>query len=380
MAQESGLPQVTEASECQDDPSAAMLIEQASQRPAITPTQQRLLLASEAIALSPPDQADFLHSVMCQVGLPRKRTEAKTFERQSGFVNILLEAGKLFNGRAWVDQPLPYGTTPRLVMVHVSTEAIRTQSRAVEIGHSMRQFLTMLGMPTSGGARGGYAMLKQQMNALAACRLTLGMYAEGRAVTVDAKPIKRFEAWLTPTPTKTASKWAAGRSSESLDDGEHEGTQHSLWPGVMELSQEFYDTLTHHAVPLDYRALGALKHSALALDIYTWLAHRLCRVNKAQGVMLSWQNLMDQFGQEYATSRNFKHEFRAQLRQVLSVYPGAIVDEVPGGLKLYPSRPPLAPTVVGLIVPSKGHTATLTTPNQERHPVNKADDEASCPR
>ena len=80
---------------------------------------------------------------------------------------------------------------------------------------------------------------------------------EGKVVTVDAKPIKRFEAWL-----------------------QHDSSQKTLWPGVLELSPEFFETLTHHAVPLDYRAIAALKHSALALDVYTWLAHRLCRINK----------------------------------------------------------------------------------------------------
>jgi hypothetical protein len=57
---------------------------------------------------------------------------------------------------------------------------------------------------------------------------------------------------------------------------------------LLELSQEFFDTLAVHAVPLDHRALGALKHSALSLDLYTWLAHRLCRVRKPGGVKLSW--------------------------------------------------------------------------------------------
>jgi hypothetical protein len=78
---------------------------------------------------------------------------------------------------------------------------------------------------------------------------------------------------------------------------------------------------TLHAVPLDYRALSALKHSALALDVYTWLAHRLCRIDKFAGVMLSWQNLRDQFGQEYADSKDFKREFRDVLRQVTVVFP-----------------------------------------------------------
>ncbi len=290
-----------------------------------TPRQRRLLDAGYKINTEPPDRADFLHTVMCQVGLPRSQTDAKTFERRNGHLSILLEAGKLYNGRDWVEQPLPYGSTPRLVMVHVSSEAIRTKNRTVEIGDSMREFLTKLGLSTSGGSRGGYANLKRQMEALAACRLTLGLFAQGQVVTVDAKPIRRFAAWL-----------------------DQDGSQPTLWPGTLELSADFYDTLKDHAVPLDYRALAALKHSALALDVYTWLAHRLCRINKAAGIMLSWANLRDQFGQEYANPKDFKKEFRSVLRQALVVYPDARVQEIDGGLRLLPSRPPLAPTQISL--------------------------------
>lgn len=306
---------------------------------ALTPIQRRLLVANTEISLSKPDRADFLHTVMCQVGLPRRKTEARSFERHNGHISILLEAGKLYNGREFVEMPLPYGVTPRLVMVHVSTEAIRTQCRTVEIGNSMREFLNALGMSTSGGERGGYAALKRQMEALAACRLTLGMQAHGRVVTIDSKPIKRFEAWIQPS---------GSRSGGGGGEGGLDGSQHVLWPGVLELSQEFYETLTNHAVPLDYRALAALQHSALALDIYTWLAHRLCRVNKVQGVKLSWANIRDQFGQEYADSRNFKHEFKRALNQVVAVYPEARLGEEIGGLVLYPSHPPLSRTTVAV--------------------------------
>lgn len=121
-----------------------------------------------------------------------------------------------------------------------------------------------------------------------------------------------------------------------------------LWPGVLELSHEFYETLTNHAVPLDYRALAALQHSALALDIYTWLAHRLCRISKSQGVKLSWSNLRDQFGQEYGDPRDFKREFRKSLHQVWPVYPEARFSEEVGGIVLYPSHPPLSRTTVAI--------------------------------
>lgn len=285
----------------------------------------RLIIAREQIITERPDRTDFLHTVMCQVGLPRRATEAQTFERQSGHVSILLEAGKLYDGMRWVEQPLPYGATPRLVLVHVSSEAIRTRSRTVDIGDSMRDFLNQLGMPTSGGARGGYTALRRQMQSLAACRLTLGLHDAGRVVTKDAKPFSRFEAWL-----------------------QQDGRQQSLWPGSLELTPDFYETLRTHAVPLDYRALAALKHSALALDIYTWLAHRLRRIVAPSGTKLSWVNLYEQFGQEYRTVKNFKREFRAALLQVKIVYPEARVEPTPGGLILRESPPPLPTTRVAL--------------------------------
>jgi len=64
--------------------------------------------------------------------------------------------------------------------------------------------------------------------------------------------------------------------------------------------------------------------------------------------MLSWQNLKDQFGQEYATSKDFKREFKDLLRQVLVVYPSARIADVDGGIQLYESPPPISRTTVSL--------------------------------
>lgn len=286
-------------------------------------TTRRVIESAAQVRKYPPQRTDFLHAVLCQVGMPRKQGKARVFERNSGTVSMRLEAGTLFRRGKFVDQPLPYGTRPRLVMVHISSEAMRTGSREVHIGDSMREFLIALGIEPSGGPRGGYRMFKKQMEALAASRLTLGVSVRSRDVTINMQPISRFEAWLT-----------------------HDGKQRGLWPGVMKLSQEFYDTLTAHAVPLDHRALGALKHSALALDIYTWLAHRLCRIKKPEGVMVSWRNMRDQFGQEYRDPKNFKRKFRQAMHEVRAVYPDARIENTNGGLTLRNSKPPIARTSV----------------------------------
>jgi hypothetical protein len=284
------------------------------------PIIRRLAEASVDISnQDEPDSLDFIHSVLAQVGMPRRAIEERFFERASGRAMMRLEAGTLYSRGKFVQQPLPYGTKPRLVMVHISGEAVRTKRPVVEVGNSVREFLIRLGIDTSGGAHGGYTMFKKQMEALAACRLVLGYSEEDRDITINTQPIRRFEAWLP-----------------------HQENQTGMWPGVMELSQDFFESLQEHAVPLDHTALGALKHSSMALDIYTWLAHRLCRERKRQGTKVSWYALKEQFGQEYKDVKAFKREFLQALRQVIVVYPDAQVYQLDGGLLLKPSRAPVA--------------------------------------
>jgi hypothetical protein len=50
-----------------------------------------------------------------------------------------------------------------------------------------------------------------------------------------------------------------------------------------------------------------------ALDAYSWLAHRLCRVPQAKGVNVPWLALKAQFGQEYRNLDDFRKEFRSAL-------------------------------------------------------------------
>src|SRR5262252_8673906 len=131
--------------------------------------------------------------------MPRKAVAERTFTRRNGAVALEIEAGKLWDGRDWRLQPLPYGTKPRLVLVHVSSEAVRTRNREIEVGHSIKGFLQTLGIGTSGGRTGPFSAFKAQMLTLAACRMTIGLSAGGRIRTVDAKPIEQFDAWLHPT-------------------------------------------------------------------------------------------------------------------------------------------------------------------------------------
>ncbi|MGH8305788.1 MAG: replication protein RepA, partial [Steroidobacteraceae bacterium] len=52
-------------------------------------------------------------------------------------------------------------------------------------------------------------------------------------------------------------------------------------------------------VPIDMRAMKALKRSPLALDIYFWLTYRLSYLRHAR--VIPWAALQLQFGSSYGT-------------------------------------------------------------------------------
>lgn len=291
-------------------------------KPRILTVQESKLMdvAAEIATFAPTgDDMAFTHAVLCQVGLPRSKVDGREFMRQSGAAWVNIQAGYLDEGKGPVLQPLPYGVMPRLALAWVSSYAKRHNTRDIPIGDSAAEFLRLMDMDSQ-GAR--YATLRRQMHALAACRLQLGF--KGR--TFNGQPVESFDAWVA-----------------NRDDN-----QRTLWPGVMTLSDSYFMELQDTAVPLDNRALHALKGSALALDVYCWLAHRLHRI-EGRGVTLHWKSLREQFAQEYKgkdPDKDFKKKFLPALQKVMAVYPAAKVKQVTGGLLLMGSPPPVPKKII----------------------------------
>jgi hypothetical protein len=117
--------------------------------------------------------------------------------------------------------------------------------------------------------------------------------------------------------------------------------QRVLWPTVVVLSSRYFETLTNHAVPLDERAIAALSNSPMALDVYAWLAQRLCRIRRGKAQSVPWACLQEQFGFGYSRLRDFKQHFQAVLTEVQAQYLGARFDLTEAGMTLYPSLPPV---------------------------------------
>ena len=126
--------------------------------------------------------------------------------------------------------------------------------------------------------------------------------------------------------------WAA------KEDGQPVG-----WPSIIRLSDDYFASLAKHAVPLDERALAALAHSAMGLDVYTWLAQRLHRVPANRPQFISWAALKGQFGQGYERMSNFRRDFIQTLRLVHGQYQTAHFEIGPLGMRLFHSMPPVPP-------------------------------------
>ena len=103
---------------------------------------------------------------------------------------------------------------------------------------------------------------------------------------------------------------------------------------------EYFASLQKHAVPLSEEACAALAHSALALDVYAWLAQRLCRIRPKRKQFITWAALKDQFGFGYRRMIDFKRAFREILAAVRTQYRGAKFDVDDHGMTLFYSLPP----------------------------------------
>ena len=289
--------------------------------PAVPLATRKLTQQAEEIAMITAEETAFMHSILCQCGLPRSKVAGDRFERKAGSASLLIESGDIADGRGgWIKAPVPYGAKPRLTLIQLCTQAVKTQSPIIDVGDSMAGFLRSIGIDYAASPR-VLRETKKQLMALAVCRMTLA-YWDGQKVTqTKGDPIQAFNAWLPTDPA-----------------------QGTLWADEIKLGREFFENLCEHAVPLDPRAIHALRGSALALDEYTWLANRLHRVKKG-GQFVSWANLKTQFGQEYGCSKDFKKKFKAALLKVRAVYPQARIDDSRvGGLTLYNSPPPIQST------------------------------------
>jgi len=285
----------------------------------VTPIKRRLIENSVKIGAKLADDILFQHTVFCQTVLPYRDPgpEVRIWEREQGNVSLSIEAGRAKNPQGqFVPVGLPFGTAARLILCHLNTEALRTGSPVIEIEGSMTAFIARLQGFSPNGAQ--IRKFKDQLIRLSTSIIRLVAVQETSAVQINTQIVSTFDLWV-----------------ERLEE------ERFLFQKKIQLSMEYFANLQEHAIPLDERAVIALAHSAMGLDIYCWLAQRLHRVDPKRGQFVPWAALHQQFGQDYERIRKFREVFLHTLKMVKTQYPAARFGIDKGGMMLGNSPPPV---------------------------------------
>ncbi len=213
----------------------------------------------------------------------------------------------------------PWGAVPRLLIFWITTQAVQTGERRLELGNTLNEFLRQVGMnpTTGGGVRGDANRLKNQLQRLLRASISFEYNAPGHQQWQDMAVAPKGELWWDP---------------KAPDQG-------ILFDSWLELGETFFDAITAHPVPVDIRALKALKKSPLALDLYAWLVYRsFTQRNKRQASFVPWAYLMKQMGANYAEVANFKKACKPHLRKIAALCGTVPFEDVSGGLSILPGR------------------------------------------
>lgn len=281
----------------------------------------RTVVDAAAGYMSAEERDLFLFTGWAQAALPhRKLTDDAHWEVSNDHVSLIVQPGLQKIGNDVLPVGVPYGSRARLILLYLQTEALRLNSREVELGRSMNHWLSRLGVPLGGeGARS----VRDQANRLSRCRLTFELHRGGRAGLLNQNIVE--SALFLQTDDK----------------------QGSLALETARLSEGFFNQLKAHAMPVDEAAIRQISNNSLAIDVYLWLAFRLRSLTKPTPI--TWKGMKAQFGQGVNRLDNFRTHYRKALELALSVYPEARVEESDTGLILYPSRPPVSATLVNVV-------------------------------
>ena len=255
----------------------------------------------------------FSHAGFALTSLPHKAIPDPVWRRESYRVKLLVESGR--DGNAELIG-LPYGAKARMILIYLQTQAIRFDSREIELGRSMRSWLSALGIATVGGMT--YKQVIEQARRISACRLTF-------LTRQDDVELRQNGAFVD----QTVSLFGTTDSRQGL-----------LWQDSVTLNELFFRSLKKHPVPISESSLKYISSSSLAIDVYIWLAYRMNVLEEA--LPISWPALFAQFGSSFGKISHFKPTFLNALQLAMSVYPDAKVQVNPQkGLILLPSKPPV---------------------------------------
>lgn len=273
-----------------------------------TDGERKVLEAAHGYMADESGAVGFLFSGWCQTALPhRKLPDDTVWVIKTDYVRLMIEPGSVDRDEGVSRVGVPYGSRARLILLYLQSEAIRTNSRQIELGRSLRVWLGKLGVPI-----GGKSMrdVRDQALRISRCRMTFQINQGAKVGFINQNIVD--------------TALFSNDDSGSLLENVH-------------LSERFFEELKRHPVPLQEAAIRELSNNSQALDIYCWLAYRLHSL--AKPTVVTWAALMPQFGAASTERKTFRRRFLDNLQMALAVYPGARVEVVKSGVRLIKSEP-----------------------------------------
>jgi Plasmid encoded RepA protein len=257
----------------------------------------------------------YLAKFLVQTTLPHREQPGTQYVRKDG--NLTLRISDV-GGTG-----LPYGSYPRLILIWMTTEAVLTANRELELGSSLSRFMAQLGLQATGGHWGTIPRFRDQMRRLLGAAISTRWAqddsGQDQCSGENLLLADRFHLWWTPQRLPSE---APAKSSVTL-------------------SVNFFEQLVAAPVPLDLRAVRALKRSPLALDLYAWATRRVSYLSRP--TLISWESFRRSFGAGYADTPQGRSCFRSKaieaFRRVVMVYPELNIESHENGLLLRPSGP-----------------------------------------
>jgi hypothetical protein len=282
-----------------------------ARRQAVTKHERLVIEAAYQVLSDDAEKMGFTYSGFALTSLPHKPQTELTWKRDGHNLTMLIQSGVDRSGKPL---GLPYGSYSRFILLFLQSEAIRTGSREVELGRSMRVWLGSMGLSIGGTT---YRMVNEQARRISACSLTF--FADRSGAQIRSR---------------------GGFVKTEITMHNLIGDQPSLWQDRVLLDEDFYRALCEHPVPLSEGALRAIGPRSMVIDIYIWLAYRLHALKK--DIEVGWPSLYSQFGAGFGRIRDFRKYFLECLMLATAAYPDARIDMGDRGVILRPSRPAIA--------------------------------------
>lgn len=287
------------------------------------PSIDRILMAAEQIHNDPSAaQLAFMARALVQATMPHSNPgDVPIWGRTNGNLTLTIKPDWEIDQKT--GQPrcigVPYGTIPRLLMFWITTEAVKTKSRRIELGDSLSRFMRELGLTPTGGRWGSIPRLREQMERLFRSKISFNVSKKNDD--------EENSSWMDMQVTTKGELWWSYQKPE----------QPSLWKSWIELGEWFFEAICASPVPVDMRALRAFKRSPLAIDLYTWANYRNFSVSqKGEEQFIPWRGLQQQMGANYADLYDFRKKVIKVIKTIAVLSPNLNIEFNKDGIVFIP--------------------------------------------